>query len=872
MKLLATKLHPPALPKSLLSRPRLLDILDEVGNHKLTLLSAPTGYGKTSLVREWFSQTDLRIAWITVDEGDNELDRFLTYVSEAIVRILPEKDDRLMAPIPFQGAEKIELYLTSLINHIATFDDSLILILNDYETITSTECHATVEFLVEYAPENLSIILLSRLDPPLPLARWRARGQLLEIRTDALRFSINEIRDFFVKIIGVELTNDEIKTIEERTHGWAASLHLLSLSLPSLSYKERFFQALDNSLSHIIDFLADEVLAQLPDDTRCFLYQISILSRFTGSLCQAVTKNPHSEKILRDLEHHNLFITRLDDDQQWYHFHPLFSACLTQRLQANETIQVSDLHKRAADWYAGNNNPEDALAHASKARDIDRMAQIMEAYAILWIDQGDHSTFIRWFQKIPRENLLRYPSLTGFYLCALVDGRNLNEFDSYRDLQKELKAHPKVGEMIKAAQAGACFLRGNCHEAVQRTEENLSHFQLSPPSSIEGLFAHSFNWITQIGIYLWLNRLQDADRAIVAAIPTYLQTGLAGFAMDALGGRARNMMKMGQLHHAEDILEQGLLLLRRWGSETQTFPAAMRIYGPLSRLYYEQNRLEGSITMAKKALESSRNVGYVWGWRVVEAYATLGLAQLALGDKKSAMSTLDKIQQYEDVLGSYPISAMWTRQIALRQKMRLAFLLAREDDSLHRQIEEWVYEYQAEVPERDEEISVISAYYLSKIAEVEQASVIVDKLISQAEADGRKGDLIEYLLLQPDKKSISQALVLAEKQGYCRIFLDGGEMVKTLLKDIHTPYAERLIENFPSESSPKKEIHEDIWLNISERRILNMLAKEYTNRKIAYELSFSVNTVKWYNSRMYKKLGVKNRREAVVRARELGIL
>lgn len=868
MRLLTTKLHPPALTKRFLSRPRLLESLTEVDEHKLTLLSAPTGYGKTSLVCEWITQADVQIAWFTVDEGDNNLDRFLTYISEALLGVLPEDGERLLAPLPFQGAESVELYLTSLINQIAAFDSAVLLILNDYESIKSSECHAAVEFLVEYAPENLSLLLMSRLDPPLPLSRWRAGGELLEIRTDALRFSFDEICDFFAKVVDVELSEEEAKLIETRTEGWAASLHLLSLSLHASS-KERFFQALDESLSHTIDFLADEVLAQLPDETRRFLYQISILPRFTGSLCQAVTKNPHSENILRDLEYHNLFITHLDDDHQWYHFHPLFAACLTQRLAEEKNIQVTDLHQRAADWYVGTNNPEDALEHASKAQDIDRIAEIMEAYAILWIDQGEHPTFIRWFQKIPREKLLHYPSLTAFYLCALADGRNLNEFDSYADLQAELAGHPKVGEMIKAAQASACFLRGEHQEAIQRTDENISRLQLSPPTSIEGLFALSFNRIIQIGIYLAQDRLQDADKVLLAAIPTYLQTGLNGFAMDALGGRARNMMKMGQLHLAEDILGQGLLLLRRWGSESQGFPAAIRIYGPLSRLYYEKNRLEESITMAQKAIETARSGGYVWGWRVVEAYAMLGLARLALGEKKAALNALKNIQQFEELLVSYPISNMWTRQIALRQKIKLAALLAREDEKKYGQIKAWVYEYQAEGPERDEESSLIQAYLWIQENDREQAAALVGRLIQKAERERRHGDLIEHLLLLPSEQNLERALALAEKQGYCRSFVDGGQAVLALLDKINTPYAKNLLKIAATSPTVPEE---ELWLNLSERRILNLLAKEYTNQKIAYELNFSVNTVKWYARKIYEKLNVKNRREAVREAQKRGLV
>ncbi len=877
MKLLTTKLQAPALPKRILTRSRLLDALNKAMDYKVCLLSAPTGYGKTSLVREWITQTSLLVSWITLDEGDNELNSFLSYIAEAILGVLPQEDDRLAPPpLPFQRRESVELYLITLINQIATSNASLTIIINDYETITSSECHAALEFLIEYAPENLCVFLLTRLDPPLPLTRWRARQQLLEVRTEDLRFTREEISDFLIKVMHCSVTSDEIQVIDQRTQGWVASLCLLSLSLQSPSHKDRFFKALDESLSHIIDFLTDEVLAQIPDETRSFLYQISILSRFTGGLCQAVTRNPHSESVLRDLERHNFFISHLDDDRQWYHFHPLFAECLRQRLQEDDVINVADLHRRAADWYASNGSADDALDHAFKAQDIARAARIIESYAVLWIDQGDYRTFTHWFSQIPREKLSQYQLLSAFYLCGLTDSHNLVEFDSHINLQTELQNHPRVGGIIKAAQAYAFFLRGDYQQALQITNQNLAKFQAHPPQSIENLFAYSFNWYTQIETYLYMNRLNEADEVFVAAIPTFLQTGLTGFAIDAIGGRARNKIKMGQLHHAEEILKQGLLLLRRWGYESGTglrsFPAAIRIYGPLSRLYYEQNRLSDSLAMAQKAIESSRRGGYVWGWRVVEVYTTIGLTYLAMSDKTSALNTLDKIRQFEEMLAGYPVSNMWTRQIAIYQKTRLALLLVKENFSLHNQVKEWIYKYQAEEPERIEKISALWAHSLIKQGKVKEALPILHQIIKQADVAGRNGDLIEYLLILPDEENVRQALELAEPQGYYRIFLDGGEPVKDLLASVGSTYADKLLRAFPDTSLLHIGENEKPLFNPSEHQILRLFGKVYTNQQIADDMHLSVNTVKWYARRIYARFGVKNRREAVSRARELELI
>ena len=876
MKLLATKLQPPALSKHILKRLRLLSRLDDVRDYKICLLSAPTGYGKTSLVREWINQTDLLVSWITLDERDNEVNRFISYITEAMVGVLPEKDEHLITPLPFQGIAPIEAYLTSLINQITASRGAFALVLNDYEVITSTQCHDVLTFLIEYAPENLSIIVLSRLDPPLPLMKWRARDQLLEIRTEDLRFSHDEISDFLIDIMKCNLTNGEIQMIDQKTEGWAASLHLLSLSIQSPTNKSRFFQALDDSLNYIIDFLTDEVLVQLPYETQTFLYQISILSRFNGDLCHAVTKNPHSESILRDLEHHNLFISHFDEDHQWYHFHPLFAACLEQHLQDDQLIDAAELHRRSADWYASNGHADEALDHAFKAHDIDRAVQIMESYAILWIDQADYQTFKRWFNLIPREKLFLYPRLSAYFLCGLIDGRNLNEFNSYIDIQRKLQDHPKVGAMIKAAQARAYFIQGDYQRALDILEKNLAVFRANPPQSLENLFAYSFTWIVQIGIYLHMERLQEADNAWLSAIPTYLQTGLTGFATVGIGGRARIQMKMGHLHQAEEILEQGLLLLRRWSGESgvglRYFPACTRIYGPLSRLYYEQNRLTNAIEMAQKVIESTRSSNYVWGWGVVEAYATIGLAYWGLSEKASAFNALDKLQQYEKILASYPISHMYTRRIAIRRKIQLALMLAQEDAALYSQIEEWIDKMRGEGLDESEGVSAVWAYCLIKQGKIEKATPILQDIIKKAEIQGRNGDLIEYLLFLPSEESVNRAVELAKPQGYCRTFVDSGERVWNLLAKNGSAYTKKILDAIHPPSPAQAPQNKTVWFNGSERQIIKLLSKECTNQQIAYNLHLSVNTVKWYTHQIYIKLGVKNRREAMASARKLNLI
>jgi len=879
VKLLSTKLRSPALPKRLLKRPRLLDTLNDAEDFKVCLLSAPTGYGKTTFVCEWLTQANILFAWLTLDDGDNEPNRFLTYLTTAIVNALPKSAERFAAPLPFANHESIEAYLTALINQIAEAQEDLTLVLNDYEAIANALCHTALEYLIEYAPENFHIFLLTRADPPLPLSRWRARGQLLELRTDDLRFNHEETQEFLVKVMQYDLTDDEINALDRRTQGWIASLRLLTLSMQTVQKKQMFFQALDNNQTHIMDFLMDEALTQLPDETQLFLYRTSILPQFSGALCQAVTGNPHSESILRDLERHNLFISHLDDNARWYRFHPLFAECLNQRLHEQVDINIADLHRKASDWHTDNGSADDALDHAFKANDFDRAARIMESQAILWIDQGEYNTFTRWFNQIPREKLSQYPRLSAYYLCGLVDSRSLERYESLADLQAALYAIPEIRPVVKAAQAIAIFLRGNYQQAMRVTDENLAEFQARPPQSIEDWFAYSFSWSARIAIFFHTDRLAEVDEATATAIPVFLQAGLTGFAIDAIGARASKKMELGQLHRAAEILEQGLLLLRRWDSESgrglHSFPAAIRIYEPLCNLYYEQNRLTDSISMAQKAIESSQSGGYNWGWRVVEVYAALGLAYAALNDKDSAFDALDKIQQVENLLAGYPSVHTRTRLDATHKKMRLALAL-----HTYSQVVEWENENQARSGERSgvlslskgEQEQAIWARYLISQGKVKEAEPILKQIKKEAQAAGRIGDLLEYLVLEASDDSLRRALELAEPQGYCRTFVDGGERVRQFLAGVDSVYAKKILQAFPAPHAAQTNRDEAPWLNISERQIMRLLHNEYSNQQIADELHLSVNTVKWYARRIYAALGAKNRREAIVKMKELGLM
>ncbi|MDW8325591.1 MAG: LuxR C-terminal-related transcriptional regulator [Anaerolineales bacterium] len=834
------------------------------------LLSAPAGYGKTTLVCDWLAQANTSFAWLTLDEGDNESHRFLSYLAAAIGNALPKSAERFAAPLPVARRAAVEAYLAALINKVAESQEHLTLVLNNGEAITNGLCHGALEYLIEYAPDNFHTLLLTRADPPLPFSRWRARGQLLELRAADLRFSRDEIRDLIAETTRQALTDEELNALDQRTQGRAASLRLLTRSLETAPNKQHFFKALEDSRNRTMDFLVDEVLKQLPAETQAFLYRTSILPQFSGDLCQALTGNPHSESILRDLERHNLFISRLDHDSRWYRFHPLFAKCLQQRLREQTDIDIADLHRRASDWHAADGNADAALNHAFEAKDFDRAARIMEAHAILWIDQGEYQTFTHWFEQLPREQLTAYPRLSAFYLCGLLDSRNLERFEAFAALQAQLETLPEVQHLIQAMRAVAALVRGDDQTALTLTNQSIPTFQVNPPQTVDEFFAYSLHLFVRMGIYYQADNVLAAEQAAAAAIPVFLQAGLAGYALDALGVRASNKMRLGNLRQAEDILEQALLLLRRsgTGSGMPSHPIAVRIYGPLSRLYYEQNRLADSIAMAQKAIESSQSGGYQWGWRVAEVYATLGLAYLASNEVAFAFDTLEKIRQIENLLAGYPSLHTRTRRDALCQKMRLLLALAPFDETLYSRVEEWRNKNQARGEKGGEAESALWARYLILQGKVAEAESVLHPLIHTAGAERRLGDLLEYLTLAADEGALRRALEMAEPQGFLRVFIDGGERVRAALEKIHLPYARKILAAFPTLPGAQKRKAATPWLNLHEREILRLLDAGYSNQQIADALHLSVNTVKWYARRIYAALGAKNRREALTKAKE----
>ncbi|MDT5028809.1 MAG: hypothetical protein QOE61_5235, partial [Micromonosporaceae bacterium] len=468
---LATKLFAPARRPQLVARPRLAEQLDATleAGHRLTLVSAPAGFGKTTLLSDWLthlgkSQTNVRLAWLSLDDGDNDLARLLIHLVAALQSVDLDVDSAVLESLHTASASAA---LTALVNDVTsagehTPDKRWILVLDDYHAIEATDVHDAVTFLLDHLPDHLHLLMATRSDPPLPPARLRSRGQLTELRAADLRFTPAEAQEFLNRVMGLDLTASDVQALEERTEGWIAGLQLAALSLRGIPERgdiDGFIEAFTGSNRFVIDYLADEVLARQPTQVRDFLLRTAILDRLTGPLCDLVTGRADSTRTLEDLERRNLFLVPLDDRRSWYRYHHLFADVLRARLLAEQPDLVPSLHRRASDWYAAHDLVADAVRHAVAAEDFGRAAYLMEEALPERRRTRQDSLILAWVRSLPESVLSRSPVLSILSAWSLMMSGNLDAVGARLDDAERALAAGAHDEDLAAAWADTDDLR-----------------------------------------------------------------------------------------------------------------------------------------------------------------------------------------------------------------------------------------------------------------------------------------------------------------------------------------------------------------------------------------------------------------------------
>jgi LuxR family maltose regulon positive regulatory protein len=921
--ILAIKLYIPPSRPQVVHRARLLDRLNEGWQRRpgVMLISAPAGFGKTTLVSEWIAaltpSLQVRAAWLSLDEGDNDPARFLTYLVAALQTLDAKVGEAALGALQSSQPPPTEVLLTSLLNDLTALDDA-VLVLDDYHAIESPPIDEALAFFVDHLPPQLRLVIASREDPPLPLARLRARGQLIELRAVDLRFTPPEAAAFLNEAMSLNLSARDIAALESRTEGWIAGLQLAALSMQGRSDTANFIQAFTGSHRFVLDYLMEEVLQRQPERVRSFLLQTAILERSCGSLCDAVTERDDGRSLLEALERSNLFVVPLDDQRQWYRYHHLFADVLQARLIEEQTDRVSELHRRASSWFEQNDLPAEAIQHALAAKDFDHAANLIER---IWLEMDlnyQSAAWLRWAQQLPAELIRVHPVLCLGYAWALLNGGELEASESWlRAVERWIDPTPEdAAKMIvvdeaeyRALPASIAAARAYRALALGDIPGTLEHARRALTLAAEDDQVRRTQALALLGMAEYASGdLQSAERSLLVFQATARQGDDIASALGITFILANMWLAQGRLREAVSAYQQALQL----ATNREALPIGTSdLYRGLSELLCEQGDLDNAaqnLLTAQKAGEFSALTG--WPHRLGVAQARLKQAH---GDLPGALTLLDEAErQYvRNPLPDQSIAAMKARVWVRQGKLNEALVWARgqglsPDDDLH-YLREFEHLTLARVligrhrTDRDEE-SIYAALRL------------LDRLLQAAEEGRRTGSVIEILMLlalahhaQGDMPAaltaLERALSLAEPEGYVRLFADEGEPMRLLTVDCRLliekqkrdesqkliGYVDKLLAAFPqpiavplSTIRRRQHLHRsadavqvsEMVEPLSEREleVLKLLGTELSGPEIADRLSVSLNTVRTHTKNIYSKLGVSSRRAAIRRAEELGVL
>ncbi len=912
--LLTTKLYIPPVHPEMVSRPRLIERLSAGLHRKLTLISAPAGFGKTTLLSEWISESanqrcERPVAWLSLDEGDNDPARFLAYLISALQTIEADIGEEALGVLQSPQPPPTESILTALINEVAATAKDLILVLDDYHLVVARPIHEALTFLIDHLPPQMHLVIATRSDPFLPLSRLRARGQISDIRADDLRFSPQETTTFLNQVMGLALSGDQVATLETRTEGWIAGLQLAALSMQGQKDTAGFILTFTGYDRYIADYLVDEVLAQRPKGTKDFLLQTSILDRLTGPLCDAVTSSPplvgegqgegSCQAILERLEQANLFIVPLDNRRRWYRYHHLFADLLRQRLEESTTPQdIESLHRRASQWYEENDFLIEAVEHRLAAGDYDNVIRLIEQHAGEIFQRSQLNTLIRWWAQLPRELVTSRSKLCMIYawvwlatghpeeaeICLQVIeqavGTEMGELHAERDRAQPLPPAVRAALVeVAVVRTQLAIGRGNVPETLRLSrlvlpylEDDEGPYLYNPPkdSRTVVLFAMGLT-------HKFRGELSAADKALSDAAALGQERGNVHIVALALGHLASVQAIQGHLRQAVQTCQRGLRLVREMAGRRS--PLSGLVQTELGSLLYEQNDLEAALYNFQEGIA----VAKPWdNWEaLVPGYTGLARVRVAQGDWQGAFAALDELA----TLGQNNPEAVMPAVESFRATLWTA---QGKVDAARRWAQTAGLDAEGEIDYLREGEFIILARVLIALKKWDEAARLIDRLIDAAETGKRWGRLIELSILRAMAlyargkqvealEPLARALTLAESRGYVRIFIDEGKPVAALLREaasrgVAPDYVGRLLAPF---ESPLPYPHTPTLiepLSKRELQVLRLLKTELSGPEIARELMIGLSTVRTHTQNIYSKLSVNNRRAAVKRAEELDLI
>ncbi|MBI2955434.1 MAG: helix-turn-helix transcriptional regulator [Chloroflexi bacterium] len=905
--LIGTKLHVPSARRVLVPRPRLIERLNEALAARLILTSGPAGFGKTTLLSAWLSESGHSSAWVSLDANDNDTARFLKYVIAALQRVCPGCGETTRVMLQSPQLPPLEAMLTALVNDLCSHPGQLILVLDDYHVINEAAVHNIVTFLLDHLPAHVHLVISTRADPPLRLSRLRSRGQLAEIRVDGLRFSTDEALTFLGEVMGIDVSVDEAASLQARTEGWIAGLQMTALAMRGRQDISSFIRTFTGSHRYVLDFLLEEVLNVEPESVQAFLLQTSILERLTGPLCDALTGQTDGWGMLERLESENLFVVPLDEERRWYRYHHLFAEVLRNQLVRSQLAHVRTLHIRASDWYEREGLVDQAFQHALAAKEYARCSRLVQSHWRQMAHDGELNVVVRWLDELPEDIVRASPHLSSAYGWTLVLLGRVAEVvtrlqDAIRALAEQTTAegaaadHTAQGEVAAEVAALGSFLargRGDLQNAISLAEQALnlksdidvlvkgaSYYSLASAYREVGEVEKALQAYDQAASFCWAGR-----NSIGANTATFY--------------KAKIQQMYGHLRQAADTCRKALQFVEERG--ISNLPATGMIHVALADVLREWNQLDEAELHLTQGIELGKRGGFL----EVLKNGGIVLARMkhARGDQRGALQVIEEAETLARkagvLLAIAELAAHRARALVEQGDLAEAFRWA--EDVASRPGQDCGYT-------RELEATTLARVLIAQ-GKVDEAIAHLDSSLAVADAQGREGSAVEILIIralalhaqdkmEPAQRDLERALTLAQTERFVRVFLDEGARLDILLKSVIkrarcspeiASYVNMLLEVPdaatgrdapdiqmipPGIQGPASSTSGALVEQLTEREldVLRLMARGLSNRKIAEELIIAVGTVKTHIHNICGKLGAQNRVQSIARARERHLL
>lgn len=891
--LIKTKLFMPRIPSDWVRRPRLIDQVESGLTIRLTLVSAPAGYGKTTLIADGLHNARIPVGWLSLDTSDNDPTLFWTYFVAALQTIHPGIGKPALSMLQSPQPPSAEWLLATLINEIAEVPADFALVLDDYHEIDNQSIHDSISRLVDRMPPQMHLFITTRADPPLPLARLRARDHMRELRAADLRFTLAETTEYLNDLMRLGLSRTNVKTVEDRSEGWITGLRIAALSMRTTDDVSAFVDSFGGGTHHIFDYLIEEIVNRQPPEIREFLLRTSILDRLTGPLCDVITGRDDSQEILEDLERKNLFVVPLDDNRHWYRYHRLFSDLLQAQMTKERPDLIGELHSRASQWFEGEGLTVEAVNHAMVSQDFDRVVELIEPLVMTMVAQNEHATVLRWLSKIPDDLAAGHPWLcvggawASLWMRKYEDVQKFTQWADARlperveEYDKEVIDWHHIRAYLLVLRAFLTFNSNDLISTIDLCHDALRHAPVDDTLLFATImlnlgFAFTASGDLESG---YVHFKEAATKAKATASYHYASAATAHMAdLEA---------QVGHLHKAAHTYRQAIQIAKEWGSGECAPVASYALVG-LSEVLYEWNKLDeaasqldqgiGLVAMSSESQPEIMEKGLL-------VMARLAHARGKPDDVHHALARAREVAQPAIDLDYRPLQvSSWEARIALSEGKLVEVI-------------DWAADVErslpiTEIPDYRSEIKYLTLVRV-KIAsgETQEIPESLERLHKVMNDNKRMSSVVEVLILkalalQAQGKldeavvALGRALSLAKPEGYVRIFVDEGKPMAQLLqhaavKGIDLDYVAKLLAALGSGRQPEKQpagspVAEE--LTQREEEILRLIAAGLSNRDAAELLVVTEGTVKKHLNNIFGKLGVKSRTQAAARAKELDLL